>query len=186
MRAAMGGVGLSLPRQSSDLPAAAGVRRNRSTIAGSGMGGVALDGGVELGGHGRDDALAHAGRARIGLDLVADAVVGDRQQQILALRGQLDMDRAGAVGIGVFHRVHHQFVDDDADGDGAVRIDLDRLGLQRQARHPVAFGRAAEILEQRVQILVEHARSSGPARCRGGGAPARPRRRGPSRWSAPP
>ena len=68
---------------------------------------------------------------------------------------ELDMDRAGAVGIGVFHGVHHQLVDDDADRHRAVRIDLDRLGLQRQPRHPVALGRAPQILQQRFEILVQ-------------------------------
>ena len=65
------------------------------------------------------------------------------------------MDRAGAVGIGVFDGVHHELVDDDADRDRAIRIDLDRLGLQRQPRHPVAFGRTPQIFQQRIEILVE-------------------------------
>ena len=122
---------------------------------GAGVGGIALDAGFELGRHGGDDALAHAGGARIGLDVEADAVVGDRQHDIVALRPEVDMNRAGAVGIGVFHRVHHQLVDDDADRDRAVGIDLDGSRLQGQPRHLVALGGAAEILEQRVEILVQ-------------------------------
>ena len=122
---------------------------------GAGMGGIALDAGLELGRHGGDDALAHAGGARVGLDVEADAVIGDRQHEIVALGVELDMDRAGAVGIGVFHRVHHQLVDDDADRHRAVGIDLDRLGLQRQPRHPVALGRPSQILEQGLEILVQ-------------------------------
>ncbi len=74
------------------------------------------------------------------------------------MRLQLDVDRTGAVGIGVFHGVHHQLIDDDADRDRAVRIDLDRIGLQRQPRHLVALGRSPEVLEQRLEILVEHHR----------------------------
>ena len=150
------------------------------------MGGIALDAGFELGGHRGDDALSHPGGARVGLGVEADAVVGNRQHDVIALRAEIDVDRAGAVGIGVFDRVHHQFVDDDADRDRAIRIDLDRLGLQRQPRHPVAFGGAPEILEQGVEILIEqHAfqvvRGVEPAvhlRHR--------RRRVPWRWSAPP
>ena len=53
---------------------------------------------------------------------------------------QFDVDRTGLVGIGVFHRVHHQFVDDDADRHSAVGVDLDLLGLQGQPGHPIAFG----------------------------------------------
>ena len=119
------------------------------------MGGIALDAGVELGRHGGDDALPHAGGARVGLDVEADAVVGNRQHEIVALRVEVDVNRAGAVGIGVFHGVHHQLVDDDADRHRAVGIDLDRLGLQRQPRHLVALGGPPEILQQGVEILVQ-------------------------------
>ena len=65
------------------------------------------------------------------------------------------MNRSGAVGIGVFHGVHHQLIDDDADRHRAVGIDLDRLGLQCQPRHPVAFGGPPEVLQQGVEILVQ-------------------------------
>jgi len=116
---------------------------------------TALDGSFELAGHGIDDALAHAGGARIDFHVEADAIVSDRQFELVALRGEHDMDRAGAVGIGIFDGVHHQLVDDDADGHGAVRVDLDGLSFQRQARHPVAFGRATEIFQQGFQILIE-------------------------------
>ena len=96
------------------------------------MGGIALDVGFQFGGHRADDALAHAGGARVGLDVEADAVVGDRKLDVVTERLELDMDRAGAVGIGVFHGVHHQLVDDDADRDRAIRVDLDRFGFERQ------------------------------------------------------
>ena len=49
---------------------------------GTGMGGIALDAGLELGGHRGDDTLSHAGGTRVGLDVEADAVVGDRQHQM--------------------------------------------------------------------------------------------------------
>ena len=57
------------------------------------MVGIALDGGVELGGHRCDDALTQAGRARIGLGIVADAVVGNRQDEIVALNAVLTVTR---------------------------------------------------------------------------------------------
>ena len=47
------------------------------------MGGVALDVRFELGGHCAHDALSHAGGAWVGLDVEADAVVGNRQQDIV-------------------------------------------------------------------------------------------------------
>src|SRR5882762_9870996 len=75
---------------------------------GAGMGGIALDAGFELRGHRGDDALSHAGGARVGLDVEADAVVGDRQQEIVALRNEVDVNRPGAFGVGVFHGVHHE------------------------------------------------------------------------------
>jgi hypothetical protein len=125
---------------------------------GAGVAGVALDAGFELGGHGGDDALSHPGGARVKLDVEADAVIGDRQKEIVALRMEGNVNRPGAVGVGVFHGVHHELVDDDADRHRAVRIDLHRLGLQGQPRHLVALGGPPEILEQRVEILVqEHA-----------------------------
>ena len=96
------------------------------------MRGVTLDARVQLGRHRRDDALAHAGATRIGRIVNPDAVVGNRQHEIVALRLDLDVNGTGAVGIGVFDRVHHELVDDDADRHRAVRIDLDRLGAQRQ------------------------------------------------------
>ena len=45
---------------------------------------------------------------------------------------EIDPDRAVAIGIGVFHRIHHQFVDDDSDRNRPVGIDFDRLRFQRQ------------------------------------------------------
>ena len=69
--------------------------------SGAGMVGIAPNGCIELGRHRGDDALPHAGGARIALGIEADAVVGDRQQQIRSRRVEADMDRAGAVGIAV-------------------------------------------------------------------------------------
>ena len=71
------------------------------------------------------------------------------------LRVENDVDGTCAVRIGVFHRVHDQLVDDDADRHRAIGIDLDRFGLQRQPRHLVAFGGTPEILEQRFEVLIE-------------------------------
>ena len=56
------------------------------------MVGVALDIGFEFLGHRGDDALAHAGGAWVGLDVEADAVVGDRQREIVALGMQNDVN----------------------------------------------------------------------------------------------
>ena len=123
--------------------------------AGAGVLRIALDIGIQFLRHRGDDALAHAGGARIGLDVEADAVVGNRQFEIVTLRGENDMDGTCAVGIGVFHRVHHQLIDDDADRHRAVGVDLDRLGLQRQPRHLVAFGGTPEVFQQCLEILVE-------------------------------
>ena len=120
------------------------------------MGRISLDRGAELGSHRAHDALTHAGRTRIAFCVQADAVVRNRQDKLVIARRKIDMDRTGAVGIGVFHRVHHQLVDDDSNRNGAVRIDLDRFGFQRQARHLIAFGRSPQIFEQGVEILVQH------------------------------
>src|SRR4030081_3394761 len=65
---------------------------------GAGMGWIAFDTGIELGRHGGDDALPHAGGTRVDLDVEADAVVGNRQNEIVALRIEADVNRAGAVG----------------------------------------------------------------------------------------
>ena len=130
-------------------------RRNCSTIRVPSTGGVAVDARRQLGSHRRDDALPHAGGARVGLGVEADAVVGDRELEILADRLEFDVNGTGAVGVGVFDGVHHQFVDDDADRHGAIRIDLDRLGLQGQPRHLVALGGAPQIFQQRLEILVQ-------------------------------
>src|SRR3984893_18742788 len=59
--------------------------------AGAGVFGIALDAGIEFLRHCGDDALAHAGGARIGLDVEADAVVGNRQFEIVTLRDENDM-----------------------------------------------------------------------------------------------
>src|ERR1700686_5596015 len=55
---------------------------------GAGMGRIALDAGLELGGHGADDTLPHAGGARVGLRVAAAAAIGDRKNQIVVLRGE--------------------------------------------------------------------------------------------------
>src|SRR5439155_824876 len=77
------------------------------------------------------DALSHAGGARIDLGVETDAVVRNRDHEVFALWLELDVNRSGAVGIGVFDGVHHQLVDDDADRHRAVRVDLDRFCLER-------------------------------------------------------
>ena len=46
---------------------------------------IALDAGFELGRHRGHDALPHAGGTWVGLAIEADAVVGDRQHEIVAL-----------------------------------------------------------------------------------------------------
>ena len=69
--------------------------------AGAGMVGIALDAGFQFCRHRRDDALSHSGGARVGLDVEADAVVGDRQPDVVTLRLELDVDGTCAVGAGV-------------------------------------------------------------------------------------
>src|SRR5207248_8774130 len=96
---------------------------------------IALGSGVQFGSHRAHDALSHAGGAWIGLGVETDAVVRNHDHEVFTGRLQLDVNGTGAVGISVFDGVHHQLVDYDADRHRAVRIDLDRLGIERQPRH---------------------------------------------------
>src|SRR3954449_11807682 len=66
------------------------------------MVGIALGTGVQLGGHCAYDALSHAGGAWVGLGVEADAVVRNRDHEVVALGLEIDVNRPGAIGIGVF------------------------------------------------------------------------------------
>ena len=56
--------------------------------------GIALGGGVQLGGHRAHDALSHAGGARVDLDIEADTIVRNRHQEVFAGELQFDVVRA--------------------------------------------------------------------------------------------
>jgi len=103
--------------------------------------------------HGLHDALPEPGRAdRRGIGK-SHAVILDADHRAAAFvsRLQADADRPLAHRVGVFERVDHQLVYDDADGNGAVGIGLDRIGRQRQLREGVVLSGIPQILDQCVR-----------------------------------
>ena len=85
------------------------------------------------------------------------AVIFDADHGVAACapRPQADANGAFARRIGVLESVDHQLVDDDADRDGAVRIGLDRVGRERELRERVALGGVSQVLDQRIEILID-------------------------------
>ena len=121
------------------------------------VGGVEGDLGAQAAGHGGDHLAAQARAAHLAVRRQADAVVLHRQAQARAgPRREVDADLAALTrGVGVLVGVGDQFGDDHAQGDGLVRLQVDRLGGdQDRARRPGVGQGLAEFVAEAGQVFL--------------------------------